>query len=111
MKEEPKCNHDYGLIRIGEGEYAIALNDQDFISGVDIKFKFCPKCGINFKKKEDKLQRQKVIAEEIAELADTTVCTCGSCGAVNLIIKDVDEIECYDCGFKGEPCDFPDLFY
>lgn len=38
------------------------------------------------------------------------VTTCGDCGAIKLHaeIKD-DLLECDNCGFESDPCDFPDL--
>jgi hypothetical protein len=39
------------------------------------------------------------------------VVTCGKCGCVNLHEMHQEEIECWSCDYKSEPCDFPDYFY
>ena len=39
------------------------------------------------------------------------VVTCGNCGTVILHRTPTEQIKCYDCKFKSEPCDFPDLFH
>ncbi|GAB6071533.1 hypothetical protein JCM30760_26310 [Thiomicrorhabdus hydrogeniphila] len=42
------------------------------------------------------------------------ICTCGQCGAVLLMNeqeKTSEEFECFDCGFTGEQCDFPDFWF
>lgn len=39
------------------------------------------------------------------------IVTCGHCGAVKLHLTSATELTCEDCGIKGEPCDFPDLYY
>ena len=56
-------------------------------------------------------QDQYYINGIIADEMGYSVCTCGDCGCTILInIKD-EETTCYGCGFVGEACDFPDLFY
>lgn len=39
------------------------------------------------------------------------VTTCGDCGAVKLhrISRDLEQLECEECGLVSDPCDFPDL--
>ena len=36
---------------------------------------------------------------------------CGSCGAIQLIKTDSEEVECYYCGLIGEQSDYPDFFH
>jgi hypothetical protein len=62
---------------------------------------------------------QLELMEEIRDKANINIVTCGSCGTVVLHERvafdgtndEEIDIQCYDCGFKSEPCDFPDLFY
>jgi len=58
-----------------------------------------------------KLQYQTQLLHEIVEKSEINVVTCGNCGSALLHRISVEEIECPDCGFKSEPCDFPDLFF
>jgi predicted RNA-binding Zn-ribbon protein involved in translation (DUF1610 family) len=39
------------------------------------------------------------------------IVTCGNCGSTLLHRIEDENINCPDCGFDSEPCDFPDLNY
>jgi predicted RNA-binding Zn-ribbon protein involved in translation (DUF1610 family) len=56
------------------------------------------------------LKKQYDLSQEIVNNAKINIVTCGNCGSVILHRIEAEEIQCYDCGFKSEPCDFPDLF-
>lgn len=58
-------------------------------------------------------QRQKQIElqNEIIEKTSINIVTCGNCGTTMLHRLNEEELECPDCGFKSEPCDFPDLYF
>ena len=58
-----------------------------------------------FEREQLKLQR------EIIEATGINIVCCGDCGQVLLHKITDEEIECHECGFKSEPCDFPDLNY
>jgi predicted RNA-binding Zn-ribbon protein involved in translation (DUF1610 family) len=49
--------------------------------------------------------------QEIVDVAKINMVTCGDCGDVVLHRMEEEEIKCPHCGFKSEPCDFPDLYY
>ena len=60
--------------------------------------------------KDNAINKQIKLQSELQDLGYNIV-TCGNCGAT-LIHKTSDEkIVCVDCGFQGEPSDFPDLYY
>lgn len=60
---------------------------------------------------QELLDEQTSLAELICTELRLCICTCGSCGCTIITNIGEEDIECYDCGFTGEPCDFPDLFY
>lgn len=52
---------------------------------------------------------QLELKNEILEATNINIVTCGNCGNVVLHKLNATEIECTNCGYKSEPCDFPDL--
>jgi len=60
---------------------------------------------------EQKRAKQYLLSQEINSNAGINIVTCGNCGSVILHRSEDVEIECYDCGYESEPCDFPDLFH
>ena len=54
-------------------------------------------------------EEQSQLQHEVIHKAEINIVTCGNCGSVVLHRTSVEEIQCPDCGFKSEPCDFPDL--
>ena len=65
------------------------------------------------KKKDIEFKKQLKLNEEINGLGYNIV-TCGNCGAVILVKKEVFAVKiiCYDCSCVSEDgSDFPDLFY
>lgn len=55
---------------------------------------------------------QLELMEEIRSKSNINIVTCGSCGGIILEeIKEKETIHCHCCGYDGEPCDMPDLFY
>ena len=67
--------------------------------------------------KENRKKEQYDMAQDILNKTGYNIVTCGDCGDVLLHdTNDVDsegtsnDIVCPSCGFKGESCDFPDLF-
>ena len=62
----------------------------------------------NFDK--DLLKKQIELQEEMQSKGLNLV-TCGNCGTTIIHKTHSEEISCHGCGFKSEPCDFPDLFY
>jgi len=66
--------------------------------------------GNAFDKDEVLAKNQIAIAEAIADKMGYDLTTCGNCGTVQFIDNGLDST-CYQCGFVGEPCDFPSLFF
>lgn len=64
-----------------------------------------------YREVENQNPTQSDLMEIIREKADINIVTCGNCSSVILHERHVEEIKCYDCGYEGEPCDFPDLFH
>jgi hypothetical protein len=62
-------------------------------------------------RKKELLAKQYELVRTVIEDANINIVTCGMCGSVVLHKIESEEIECYDCNFISEPCDFPDLFY
>lgn len=69
---------------------------------------------------EEKILKQISLQNKMVTESNVNLVNCGSCGSVMLhevtaIKQDMEkedyEIECPFCGFKSEPCDFPDYFY
>lgn len=69
---------------------------------------------------EEKLLDQISLQNKMITESNINLVNCGSCGSVMLhevivVTQDMKEeeysIECPFCGFKSEPCDFPDYFY
>lgn len=58
-----------------------------------------------------KENNQLTLMNAIRGIVGINIVTCGNCSSVILHRNSAEEVECYDCGFKSEPCDFPDLFY
>tara|TARA_Y100001937_G_scaffold9131_1_gene11245 strand:+ start:4249 stop:4449 length:201 start_codon:yes stop_codon:yes gene_type:complete len=63
-------------------------------------------------------KEQYDMAQDILNETGYNIVTCGDCSEVLLHdTNDLDsegtsnDIVCPSCGFKGESCDFPDLFY
>jgi hypothetical protein len=52
-------------------------------------------------------------SHDILEKKKLNAVTCGECGELmfHTIRKNLNNITCYHCDFKGEPCDFPDYYY
>ena len=59
----------------------------------------------------EKIQKQIELQDEIIEKAGINMVTCGMCGTTMLHRLNEEELECPDCGFKSEPCDFPDIYF
>jgi predicted metal-binding protein len=65
---------------------------------------------------EDKLKEQFELFNEMVQKSNINVVTCGNCGAivlhkvVPLSSNENADIECHDCGFISDPCNFPDLY-
>lgn len=57
------------------------------------------------------MKTQLELYQEIVKSSGINIVTCGDCGSVVLHEVNDLEITCPDCGFKSEPCDFPDLNY
>ena len=60
---------------------------------------------------EKKIEEQKELFFEMVQKSGINIVTCGSCGEVVLHRVNDTEIQCPACGFKSEPCDFPDFYY
>ena len=62
--------------------------------------------------KKAKLKEQYNLSQEIVSGSKINIVTCGYCSSIILhrVEKNLKEIECHYCGFKSDPCDFPDLF-
>lgn len=54
---------------------------------------------------------QNELQQEIINKTGINIVTCGNCGSVLLHYLDDEFIQCPDCKFASEPCDFPDLNY
>ena len=54
-------------------------------------------------------EEQELLQREVVASAKINIVTCGNCGTTILHRISEIEITCVDCGFKSEPCDFPDL--
>lgn len=52
---------------------------------------------------------QNELQQEIIDKTGINIVTCGNCGSVLLHYIDDEFIQCPDCKFASEPCDFPDL--
>lgn len=59
----------------------------------------------------EKQLNQYDLSQEIVKNAEINIVSCGNCGDVLLHRIDNVDIECPNCKYIGEPCDFPDLFY
>ena len=57
----------------------------------------------------EKRLEQYDLQQEVIKKSGINIVTCGSCGSVVLHRLSDEEIQCPDCGFESEPCDFPDL--
>jgi hypothetical protein len=57
------------------------------------------------------MKTQLELQQEIVKASGINIVTCGNCGSVVLHEVDQEQIECPDCAFEGDPCDFPDLNY
>jgi transcription elongation factor Elf1 len=54
------------------------------------------------------MKTQLELQQQILEI-DINIVTCGNCSSVILHEVHQYEIECHICGYKSEPCEFPDL--
>jgi predicted RNA-binding Zn-ribbon protein involved in translation (DUF1610 family) len=61
------------------------------------------------KSKKEKRLEQYDLQQEVIKKSGINIVTCGNCGSVVLHRLSDEEIQCPDCGFESEPCDFPDL--
>lgn len=48
---------------------------------------------------------------EVVAKCGINIVTCGNCGSTLLHRIQDETLECPDCGYGSEPCDFPDLNY
>lgn len=48
---------------------------------------------------------------EVVAKSGINIVTCGNCGSTLLHRIQDETLECPDCGFDSNPCDFPDLNY
>jgi len=57
------------------------------------------------------LQEQLDLQDEIKRKLDINIVHCGRCGQIILqkLSPINDNIECHDCEFQSDQCDFPDL--
>ena len=62
--------------------------------------------AISGRKKEEQYELQEQIFNK-----GFSVVTCGECGDVLFHKASEVDLTCPHCGFEGEPCDFPDLYY
>jgi len=56
------------------------------------------------------MKTQLELHQQLLEI-DINIVTCGNCSSVILHEVHQSEIECHICGYKSEPCEFPDLNY
>jgi hypothetical protein len=62
-------------------------------------------------RKKELLAKQCELVQSIIKDARINIVTCGVCGSVVIHKIESEKIECYDCNFISELCNFPDLFY
>ena len=62
-------------------------------------------------KGETLAKNQITIAEDVIRRMGYDLASCGDCGTLQFIDIAVEDNECYQCGFKGESCDYPSLFF
>ena len=67
--------------------------------------------GYYTKKRNERLYKKMAKYSSCIQDYGYSVVTCGECGCVNIYKSEEEIMECHQCGFKSEPCDFPDLFY
>lgn len=102
-------NGDMTTYSIDNGDYE--LSDFEDIIRIETE-------GREQEVKDKRYREQYKLAQDILNKTGYNIVTCGNCGDVLLHdTNDVDsegtsnDIVCPSCGFKGESCDFPDLFY
>jgi predicted RNA-binding Zn-ribbon protein involved in translation (DUF1610 family) len=57
------------------------------------------------------METQLELQLEVVAKTGINIVTCGNCGSTLLHRIEDENINCPDCGFDSEPCDFPDLNY
>ena len=57
------------------------------------------------------METQLELQLEVVAKCGINIVTCGNCGSTLLHRIEDETLECPDCGFDSEPCDFPDLNY
>jgi hypothetical protein len=57
------------------------------------------------------MKTQLELQQEIVKASGINIVTCGNCESVILHEVCCEAIQCHDCGFTSDPCDFPDLNY
>ena len=57
------------------------------------------------------MDNQLELQLEVVAKSGINIVTCGNCGSTLLHRIEDKNINCPDCGFDSEPCDFPDLNY
>lgn len=89
-----------------------ATRDSQIIRG-DYLTTFIYNMGIQREDSEFKAKQlvQYKLQQEIINTLSINIVTCGNCGSVLLHRLSDADIECPDCGYESEACDFPDLNY
>lgn len=89
-----------------------AIRDSQIIRGGDLTT-FIYNMGIQREDSEFKAKQlvQYKLQQEIINTLSINIVTCGNCGSVLLHRLSDADIECPDCGYESEACDFPDLNY
>lgn len=95
-------NGDMTTYSIDNGDYE--LSDFEDIIRIEAE-------GREQEVKEKRYREQYELSQEIIDKSNINIVTCGNCGDVNLHRLGEEEITCAGCGFEGDPCEFPDLFY
>lgn len=57
------------------------------------------------------METQLELQLEVVAKSGINIVTCGNCGSTLLHRIEDETLECPDCGYGSEPCDFPDLNY
>lgn len=57
------------------------------------------------------MNNQLELQNEVVAKSGINIVTCGNCGSTLLHRIEVETLECPDCEFESELCDFPDLNY
>lgn len=57
------------------------------------------------------MKTQLELQQKCINDADVNIVTCGNCGTVILHETPAETINCNDCNFESDICDFPDLNY